>query len=90
MLFSLQLRDQLAKTLEKDLGRPIDNSIFGAGAHHWGVRYQAKSLTCSCCTLSLQTPVLLGNNGIAIFRCGHAYHVNCMIERKLTKCNLHQ
>ncbi|XP_018349388.1 PREDICTED: Hermansky-Pudlak syndrome 5 protein homolog isoform X2 [Trachymyrmex septentrionalis] len=30
-----------------------------------------------------------GTNGVAIFRCGHTYHVNCMIERKLTRCNLH-
>ncbi|EZA60038.1 Hermansky-Pudlak syndrome 5 protein-like protein [Ooceraea biroi] len=87
---SPQVRDQLAKTLEHDLRRSIDKNVFGTGAHHWGMRYQAKSLTCPCCTLSLETPILLGNSGIAIFRCGHAYHVNCMIERKLTKCNLHQ
>lgn len=91
MLFSLsQVRDQLAKALEKDLRRPIEKNMFGTGAHHWGMRHQIKSLTCPGCTLSLQTPILLGNNGIAIFRCGHVYHVNCMIERKLTRCNLHQ
>ncbi|XP_012223906.1 BLOC-2 complex member HPS5 homolog [Linepithema humile] len=87
---SPQVGDQLAKALEKDLRRPIDKNVFGTGAHHWGMRHQAKSLTCPCCTLSLQTPILLGDNGIAIFRCGHVYHVNCMIERKLTRCNLHQ
>lgn len=86
---SPQVRDQLAKSLEKDLRRPINKNMFGTGAHHWGMRHQTKSSTCPCCTLSLQTPILLGNNGIAIFRCGHAYHVNCMIERKLTRCNLH-
>ncbi|CAL1689516.1 unnamed protein product [Lasius platythorax] len=85
---SSQVRDQLAKSLEKDLRRPIDGNVFGTGAHHWGMR-QAKSSTCPCCTLSLQTPILLGDSGIAIFGCGHAYHVNCMIERKLTRCNLH-
>ncbi|KAL6258763.1 hypothetical protein P5V15_010711 [Pogonomyrmex californicus] len=87
---SPQIRDQLAKALEKDLRRPIDRNVFGTGAHHWGMRHQLKSLTCPGCTLSLQTPILLGDNGIAVFRCGHAYHVNCMIERKLTRCNLHQ
>ncbi|XP_012530323.1 uncharacterized protein LOC105833266 [Monomorium pharaonis] len=87
---SPQVRDQLTKALEKDLRRPIDKSVFGIGAHHWGIRHQIKSLTCPGCTLSLQTPILLGDNGIAIFRCGHVYHVNCMIERKLSRCNLHQ
>ncbi|KAG5346515.1 HPS5 protein, partial [Acromyrmex charruanus] len=87
---SPQIRDQLTKVLEKDLRRSIDKNVFGIGAHHWGMRHQIKSLTCPCCTLSLQTPILLGTNGVAIFRCGHAYHVNCMIERKLTRCNLHQ
>ncbi|XP_011647990.1 Hermansky-Pudlak syndrome 5 protein homolog [Pogonomyrmex barbatus] len=87
---SPQIRDQLAKALEKDLRRPIDRNVFGTGAHHWGMRHQLKSLTCPGCTLSLQTPILLGDSGIAVFRCGHAYHVNCMIERKLTRCNLHQ
>ncbi|XP_011883083.1 PREDICTED: uncharacterized protein LOC105570478 [Vollenhovia emeryi] len=86
---SSQIRDQLAKALEKDLRRPIDKNVFGTGAHHWGMRHRIKSLTCPGCTLSLQTPILLGDSGIAIFRCGHAYHVNCMIERKLTRCNLH-
>ncbi|XP_011175660.1 Hermansky-Pudlak syndrome 5 protein homolog [Solenopsis invicta] len=87
---SPQIRDQLTKALEKDLRRSIDKSVFGTGAHHWGKRHQIKSLTCPGCTLSLQTPILLGDNGVAIFRCGHAYHMNCMIERKLTRCNLHQ
>ncbi|XP_024893611.1 Hermansky-Pudlak syndrome 5 protein homolog, partial [Temnothorax curvispinosus] len=87
---SPQIGEQLAKALEKDLRRPIDKNVFGTGAHHWGMRHKIKSLTCPGCTLSLQTPILLGDNGIAIFRCGHAYHVNCMIERKLTRCNLHQ
>lgn len=86
---SPQVRDHLAKSLEKDLRRPINKNVFGTGAHHWGMSHQAKSSTCPCCTLSLQTPILLGDSGIAIFRCGHAYHVNCMIERKLTRCNLH-
>ncbi|XP_077254997.1 WD40 repeat domain-containing protein pink [Temnothorax americanus] len=87
---SPQIGEQLAKALEKDLRRPIDKNVFGTGAHHWGMRHKIKSLTCPGCTLSLQTPILLGDNGIAIFRCGHAYHVNCMIERKLARCNLHQ
>ncbi|XP_015437245.1 PREDICTED: Hermansky-Pudlak syndrome 5 protein homolog isoform X2 [Dufourea novaeangliae] len=86
---SAKVRDELAEVLEKDLGRPISKDIFANGAHHWGMHYQYKFSTCPCCTLSLQTPVLLGNNGIAIFGCGHAYHVNCMIEKKLTTCNLH-
>ncbi|EFN79665.1 hypothetical protein EAI_13773 [Harpegnathos saltator] len=87
---SLQVREQLAKAIEKDTRRPVNVNMFGTGAHHWGMRHQTKSLACPCCTLSLQTPILLGNKGVAIFRCGHAYHVNCMIERKLTRCNLHQ
>ncbi|XP_033321077.2 WD40 repeat domain-containing protein pink [Megalopta genalis] len=86
---SAKVRDELVDVLEKDLGRSVSNNIFGSGAHHWGMQYQNKLSTCPCCTLSLQTPVLLGNNGIAIFGCGHAYHVNCMIEKKLTTCNLH-
>ncbi|XP_076621390.1 WD40 repeat domain-containing protein pink isoform X1 [Colletes latitarsis] len=86
---STKIRDQLVEVLENDLDRPINKNIFGSGAHHWGMHFQNKHATCPCCTLSLQTPVLLGNNGIAIFGCGHAYHVNCMIEKKLTTCNLH-
>ncbi|XP_076646519.1 WD40 repeat domain-containing protein pink [Halictus rubicundus] len=86
---SAKVQDELVGVLEKDLSRPIGKNIFGNGAHHWGMHYQNKFSTCPCCTLSLQTPVLLGNNGIAIFGCGHAYHVNCMIEKKLTTCNLH-
>ncbi|XP_017789115.1 PREDICTED: LOW QUALITY PROTEIN: Hermansky-Pudlak syndrome 5 protein homolog [Habropoda laboriosa] len=86
---STKIRDQLVEVLEKDLNKPINRNIFGNGPHHWGIHYQNKLSTCPCCTLTLQTPVLLGNNGIAIFSCGHAYHVNCMIEKKLTGCNLH-
>lgn len=86
---STKIRDQLVEVLQKDLNKSINRNIFENGAHHWGMYYQNKLSTCSCCTLSLQTPVLLGNNGIAIFDCGHAYHVNCMIEKKLTACNLH-
>ncbi|XP_043799993.1 Hermansky-Pudlak syndrome 5 protein isoform X1 [Apis laboriosa] len=86
---STKIRDQLVEVLEKDLNKSINRNIFENGAHHWGMYHQNKLSICSCCTLSLQTPVLLGNNGIAIFDCGHAYHVNCMIEKKLTACNLH-
>nr|XP_034196301.1 Hermansky-Pudlak syndrome 5 protein homolog isoform X2 [Osmia lignaria] len=86
---STKIRDQLVEVIEKDLSKPVNKNIFGNGAHHWGMHYQNKLHTCPCCTLSLQTPVLLGNNGIAIFDCGHSYHVNCMIEKKLTACNLH-
>ncbi|XP_076179661.1 WD40 repeat domain-containing protein pink isoform X2 [Ptiloglossa arizonensis] len=89
MMCSTKIRDQLVEVLEKDLNRPINKNVFGNGGHHWGMHFQNKFSTCPCCTLSLQTPVLLGNNGIAIFGCGHAYHVNCMIEKKLTTCNLH-
>ncbi|KAF3419980.1 hypothetical protein E2986_04269 [Frieseomelitta varia] len=86
---STKIQDQLVGVLKKDLNKVINKNVFENGPHHWGIRYQNKLSTCSCCTLSLQTPVLLGNNGIAIFDCGHAYHVNCMIEKKLTACNLH-
>ncbi|XP_076231847.1 WD40 repeat domain-containing protein pink isoform X2 [Calliopsis andreniformis] len=86
---STKVRDQLIEVLEKDLGRSMDKNVFGNGAHHWGMQYQNKFSTCPCCTLFLQTPILLGNNGIAIFGCGHAYHVNCMIEKKITTCSLH-
>ncbi|KAK1116729.1 hypothetical protein K0M31_018122 [Melipona bicolor] len=86
---STKIQDQLVEVLKKDLNKVINKNLFENGPHHWGMRYQNKLSTCSCCTLSLQTPVLLGNNGIAIFDCGHAYHVNCMIEKKLTACNLH-
>ncbi|XP_003703268.1 WD40 repeat domain-containing protein pink [Megachile rotundata] len=86
---STKIRNQLVEVLEKDLSRPVNKNIFGNGAHHWGMHYQSKLRTCPCCTLSLRTQVLLGNNGIVIFDCGHAYHVNCVIEKKLTSCNLH-
>lgn len=86
---STKIQDQLVEVLKKDLNKVINKNVFENGPHHWGMRYQNKLSTCSCCTLSLQTPILLGNNGIAIFDCGHAYHVNCMIEKKLTACNLH-
>ncbi|XP_017880280.1 Hermansky-Pudlak syndrome 5 protein homolog [Ceratina calcarata] len=86
---STKIRNQLTEVLQKDLSKPINKNQFGNGSHHWGMQYQNKLSTCPCCTLPLQTPVLLGTNGIAIFNCGHAYHVNCMIEKKLTTCNLH-
>ncbi|XP_011299713.1 Hermansky-Pudlak syndrome 5 protein homolog [Fopius arisanus] len=86
---SKEARENLADALEKDLDRPVNNRVFGSGAHHWGMIYKTKSSVCPCCTLSLQTPVLLGNNGISIFPCGHAYHVNCLIQKKITKCYLH-
>ncbi|XP_012279972.1 Hermansky-Pudlak syndrome 5 protein homolog isoform X2 [Orussus abietinus] len=88
-LCATEVREQLEVTLRKDIERPIDKNVFEAGAHHWGIEYKAKSQTCPCCTLALQTPVLLNGNGISIFPCGHAYHVNCLIEKKLTRCNLH-
>lgn len=77
------------KTIEKDLGRAIEKDIFGTNVHHWGIRFRFKSILCSGCTLSLYTPVLL-DKGITIFPCGHAYHVNCMIEKQLTRCHLHK
>ncbi|XP_043684541.1 Hermansky-Pudlak syndrome 5 protein homolog isoform X1 [Vespula pensylvanica] len=88
---STKIRDQLIKVLKKDIAQFDNKNILSTGAHHWGMQYKSKnkSSTCPCCTLSLQTSVLLDNNGIAIFPCGHTYHVNCMIEKKLTKCNLH-
>ncbi|KAI4477827.1 hypothetical protein M0804_012307 [Polistes exclamans] len=88
---STKIKDQLIEVLKKDIARIDNKNILSTGAHHWGMRYKSKnkSLTCPCCTLSLQTSVLLDNNGIAIFPCGHTYHVVCMIEKKLSKCNLH-
>ncbi|KAK2580248.1 hypothetical protein KPH14_012502 [Odynerus spinipes] len=88
---SSKIQNQLIEVLKKDLGQSVNKNIFGTGSHHWGMQYESnnKSSTCPCCTLSLQTPILLDNNGIAIFPCGHTFHVNCMIEKKLTKCNLH-
>ncbi|XP_015121301.1 Hermansky-Pudlak syndrome 5 protein homolog isoform X2 [Diachasma alloeum] len=86
---SKKAREVLADALEKDLNRPVNNNIFGSGAHHWGMTYKTRASVCPCCTLSLQTPVLLGNSGISIFPCGHAYHVNCLIQKKLTRCYLH-
>ncbi|XP_063984014.1 BLOC-2 complex member HPS5 homolog [Diachasmimorpha longicaudata] len=86
---SKKARGILADALKKDLNRPVNNNIFGSGAHHWGMIYKSRTSVCPCCTLSLQTPVLLGNSGISIFPCGHAYHVNCLIQKKLTKCHLH-
>lgn len=81
----------MIKVLKKDIARFDNKNMLSTGAHHWGMRYKSKnkSSICPCCTLSLQTSVLLDNNGIVIFPCGHTYHVNCMIEKKLTKCNLH-
>ncbi|KAK0165386.1 hypothetical protein PV328_003902 [Microctonus aethiopoides] len=87
---SPEVRNVLVEALEKDLKRPIDKNIFGTGPYHWGIRFNKNSSTCPACTLSLKTPVLLGENGISIFPCGHAYHVNCLVEKKLTTCFLHQ
>ncbi|XP_023318310.1 uncharacterized protein LOC106653266 [Trichogramma pretiosum] len=75
--------------INNDTGKSVSTESLGSGPHHWGMRYNLTSSMCPCCTLSLQTPVLLGNNGIALFPCGHAYHVNCMVQKKITKCNLH-
>ncbi|XP_043472667.1 Hermansky-Pudlak syndrome 5 protein homolog isoform X1 [Leptopilina heterotoma] len=86
---SPKVQEDLMKSLENDLKQTVESSAFGAGPHHWGIRYSPKFSTCPCCTLSLQTPVLLGNNGIALFPCGHAYHVNCMIQKKISRCGLH-
>ncbi|KAJ8675429.1 hypothetical protein QAD02_011215 [Eretmocerus hayati] len=86
---SPKVRQELIQSVEQDLEKPVNKNILGSGPHHWGMRYNLASSTCPCCTLSLQTPVLLGNNGIALFPCGHAYHVNCMIQKKISRCNLH-
>ncbi|XP_043269472.1 Hermansky-Pudlak syndrome 5 protein homolog [Venturia canescens] len=86
---SPKIQEQLLESIEKDLERPVERNIFGGGPHHWGRRFLAKSLICPCCTLSLQTPILLGDNGISLFPCGHVYHVSCLIQRKLSRCNLH-
>ncbi|XP_011500800.1 PREDICTED: Hermansky-Pudlak syndrome 5 protein homolog [Ceratosolen solmsi marchali] len=86
---SPEVLENVVNTIEKDLEEPISKELFGTGPHHWGMRYNIAALTCPCCTLSLQTPVLLGDNGIALFPCGHAYHVNCMIQKKISRCNLH-
>ncbi|KAH0557865.1 uncharacterized protein LOC123271570 [Cotesia glomerata] len=80
------LKESLEKDLEKQL---VNKNLFGSGVYHWGIKFKTKSSICSSCTLSLQTPVLLGNNGISIFPCGHAYHVNCLLQKKTTKCLLH-
>lgn len=80
---------QVVQSLEKDTEDTVNKDALGNGPHHWGMRYNLATSTCPCCTLSLQTPVLLGNNGIALFPCGHAYHVNCMIQKKISRCNLH-
>ncbi|KAI4489398.1 hypothetical protein M0802_011153 [Mischocyttarus mexicanus] len=88
---SMKIKDQLIEVLKKDIARFDNKNILSTGAHHWGMRYKSKNIstTCPCCTLSLQTSILLDNNGIAIFPCGHTYHVVCMIEKKISKCNLH-
>ncbi|XP_001605597.1 uncharacterized protein LOC100121995 [Nasonia vitripennis] len=86
---SPKILQDVEQAVEQDLDEPVNKEIFGSGPHHWGMRYNLASSTCPCCTLSLQTPVLLGNNGIALFPCGHAYHVNCMIQKKISRCNLH-
>ncbi|XP_012263221.2 Hermansky-Pudlak syndrome 5 protein homolog [Athalia rosae] len=83
-----KIQDQLIRTLEKDLRRPIGKGVFGTHAHHWGMYHELTNSICPCCTLPLQTPVLL-DNGLSIFPCGHTYHVNCLIQKKLLKCNLH-
>ncbi|XP_053598208.1 uncharacterized protein LOC103570500 isoform X1 [Microplitis demolitor] len=87
---SSEVQKTLKESLEKDIEKEfIKKNLFGSGVHHWGIKFKTKSSICSSCTLSLQTPVLLGNNGISIFPCGHAYHVNCLIQKKSTKCFLH-
>ncbi|KOX77760.1 Hermansky-Pudlak syndrome 5 protein like protein [Melipona quadrifasciata] len=83
---STKIQDQLVEVLKKDLNKVINKNVFENGPHHWGMRYQNKLSTCSCCTLSLQTPVLLGNNGIAIFDCGHAYHMSDQIVKDASIC----
>ncbi|XP_014208666.1 uncharacterized protein LOC106639526 [Copidosoma floridanum] len=80
---------EVIKATENDLEELVNKELFGSGPHHWGMRYKKITSTCPCCTLLLQTPVLLGNSGIALFSCGHAYHVNCMIQKKISRCNLH-
>lgn len=87
--YEFQVLKDLSEALEKDTEKSVNKDSFGLGPHHWGMRYNLVSSTCPCCTLPLHTPVLLGNNGIALFPCGHAYHVNCMIQKKISRCNLH-
>ncbi|XP_058806803.1 uncharacterized protein LOC131673105 isoform X2 [Phymastichus coffea] len=86
---SPEVMRQVVQSVKKDVEETVNKDALGNGPHHWGMRYNLATSTCPCCTLSLQTPVLLGNNGIALFPCGHAYHVNCMIQKKISRCNLH-
>ncbi|XP_046430211.1 Hermansky-Pudlak syndrome 5 protein homolog isoform X1 [Neodiprion fabricii] len=84
-----KIQTQLLHTLQKDLQRPMDRQVFGTQAHHWGMHHKPAKSICPCCTLPLKTPVLLDNNGLSLFPCGHSYHVNCLIQKRVLKCNLH-
>ncbi|XP_015584779.1 uncharacterized protein LOC107262761 [Cephus cinctus] len=88
-LSSKKVAAHLANMLEKDVDIPMDVEKLSTTTHHWGMKCKAKSLSCPCCTLSLKTPILLNNNGVALFPCGHGYHVNCLLQNKLFVCNLH-
>ncbi|XP_066596992.1 uncharacterized protein pink [Prorops nasuta] len=88
-LCSKEVHKKLVETMGKDLCRAININEFPKGPHNWGTIFQDKSQVCSYCTLSLDTPVLLGTNGIAIFPCSHAYHINCLMEKKLFRCLHH-
>lgn len=83
-----KMKKLLVDALEKDLKRHVDDNNFGNGAYHWGFIYEGRTATCPCCFLALRTSVLL-HNGLSIFSCGHAYHVNCLLQKKLTRCYLH-
>nr|CAD7200312.1 unnamed protein product [Timema douglasi] len=50
--------------------------------HHWGARVEFKTGVCPCCTLPLDTTVLLHDGGLTVFRCGHAYHTVCIRHRQ--------
>ncbi|XP_046748021.1 Hermansky-Pudlak syndrome 5 protein homolog isoform X2 [Diprion similis] len=84
-----KIQTQLLHTLQKDLKRPMNAHVFGNQAHHWGMQHEPAKSICPCCTLPLKTSILLENNGLSLFPCGHSYHVNCLIQKRVLKCNLH-
>ncbi|KAK6637564.1 hypothetical protein RUM44_007986 [Polyplax serrata] len=55
--------------------RPLGN--LDSDTHHWGVKMNFKE-NCPVCSLPLDTKALIGEAGLIVFRCAHAFHSACL------------
>nr|CAD7439798.1 unnamed protein product [Timema bartmani] len=80
-LISTKVAPMLQEALLADLEK-APQLISHQQDHHWGARVEFKTGVCPCCALPLDTTVLLHDEGLTVFRCGHAYHTVCIRHRQ--------